>query len=308
VSLMGARRAPSHNSAARSALSAPRSTASSQLASGHMPCLPELNQGTSAALAASSYQHLRSPVQLRTPVRRRRQAIAGQRHHRGWVIALRLIGGAAAIWILLTVFGLILTHVFDKGAVHRSDLGVDVWFAHHRSPGWNSVMLFGTDLATTQTVIAVAAAAALLLRWWLKRWHESFIVIAAVAGEVLIFLAVTETVPQRRPPVPRLQAAPPTSSYPSGHTAAAVALYGSVAVLLLVYLSRLGFRWLATVLFCVPVYVAISRLYEGEHYPSDVIAGALLGSLWLTCVLRTLPPLRVAPGAEKRHEPRVARQ
>ncbi len=153
-------------------------------------------------------------MQLRAPARSRREAIREQRQYRAWVVALCLLGGAVAIWIVRTVFGLILTHVFDKGAVHRADLGVDIWFAHHRSPGWNSVMLFGTDLARTQTVIAVAAAAALLLRWRLKRWHESFIVIAAVAGEVLIFLAVTETVPQRRPPVPRLQAAPTTSSYP----------------------------------------------------------------------------------------------
>jgi membrane-associated phospholipid phosphatase len=247
-------------------------------------------------------------MQLRAAARSRRQPITGPRHQRGLVIALRLLGGAVAIWIVLTVFGLILTHVFDKGALHSADLGVDVWFAHHRSPGWNSVMLFGTDLARTQTVIAVAAATALVLRWFLKRWHESFIVIAAVAGEVLIFLAVTETVPQRRPPVPRLQSAPTTSSYPSGHTAAAVALYGCLGILLLVYVSRPGLRWLAAVLFCVPVYVALSRLYEGEHYPSDVVAGALLGGLWLTCVLRTLPPARVAPGAELRREPRLARR
>jgi membrane-associated phospholipid phosphatase len=247
-------------------------------------------------------------MQLRASAVPRRQGITGERHQRARVIALRLLGGAVAIWILLTVLGLILTHVFDKGAVHSSDLRVDVWFAHHRTPGWNSVMQIGTDLARTQTVIAVAAAAALLLRWLLKRWHESFIVIAAVAGEVLIFLAVTETVPQRRPPVPRLESAPTTSSYPSGHTAAAVALYGCLGVLLLVYVSRPGLRWLAAVLFCIPVHVALSRLYEGEHYPSDVIAGALLGGLWLTCVLRALPPIRVAPRAERRREPRLARR
>ena len=247
-------------------------------------------------------------MQFRAPAQALGQANTGHRRHRAWVVALCLLGGAVAIWIVLTVIGLILTHVFDKGAVHRADLGVDIWFAHHRSPGWNSVMLFGTDLARTQTVIAVAAAAALFLRWRLKRWHESFIVIAAVAGEVLIFLAVTQTVPQRRPPVPRLQAAPTTSSYPSGHTAAAIALYGCLGVLLLVYVSRPGLRWLAALLFCIPVYVALSRLYEGEHYPSDVIAGALLGGLWLTCVLRTLPPVRVAPRAEQRPEARLARR
>jgi membrane-associated phospholipid phosphatase len=246
-------------------------------------------------------------MQLRASVRPRRRATTG-RGRRAWAFALRLLGGAVAIWIVLTVLGLILTHVFDKGSVHSADLSVDVWFAHHRSPGWNSVMLFGTDLARTQTVIAVAAVAALLLRWLLKRWHESFIVMTSVAGEVLIFLAVTETVPQRRPPVPKLQSAPTTSSYPSGHTAAAVALYGCLGVLLLVYVSRPGLRWLAAVLFCIPVYVALSRLYEGEHYPSDVLAGALLGGLWLTWVLHTLPPVRLARRAEPQREPRLARR
>jgi membrane-associated phospholipid phosphatase len=247
-------------------------------------------------------------MQLRAPAQERRQAIRGQRYHRAWLTALGLAAGAVVIWIALTVAGLILTHVLNKGTFHREDLGVDVWFAHHRSSGWNSVMLFGTDLARTQTVIAVAAAAALFLRWRLKRWHESVIVIAAVAGEVLIFLAVTATVPQRRPPVPRLQAAPTTSSYPSGHTAAAIALYGCLGVLLLVCVSRPGLRWLAAVLFCIPVYVAISRLYEGEHYPSDVIAGALLGGLWLAWVLRVLPPLRAAPAAQRQPGPRRVRQ
>jgi membrane-associated phospholipid phosphatase len=245
-------------------------------------------------------------MQLKAAARPRRQAMTGQGRHHVVIVTLSLLGGAVAIWTVLTVLGLIVTHVFDKGSVHHADLGVDVWFSHHRSAGWNSVMLFGTDLARTQTVIGVAAAAALFLRWRLKRWHESLIVIAAVAGEVLIFLAVTEVVPQRRPPVPRLQAAPSTSSYPSGHTAAAVALYCCLGVLVLACVRQPRLRLLAAVLFCVPVYVAVSRLYEGEHYPSDVMAGALLGGLWLTCVLRLLPVGRGAPEAGQRSGTRAS--
>ena len=99
----------------------------------------------------------------------------------------------------------------------------------------------------------------------------------------------TATVPQRRPPVHRLQPAPPTSSYPSGHTAAAVALYCCVAVvILMIYARHPVARIVAGVLFLVPAFVACARLYLGEHYPSDVIAGALLGVLWLTHVFRTL--------------------
>jgi membrane-associated phospholipid phosphatase len=225
------------------------------------------------------------------PARRDRDEVTARRRYRGPLLAAaRLILGAVAIWVVLSIIGLLLTRVFDKGPLHSADLGVDVWFVHHRTAAWDSIMRFGTDMARTQTVIAVAAVVALMLRWLFGRWRQSLILISAVAGEVLIFLAVTATVPQRRPPVPRLQIAPTTSSFPSGHTGAAVALYGCIAILLLAKYGRRPAAWVAAALLCcIPVFVGISRLYEGEHYPSDVLAGALLGSLWLTVVLHAIP-------------------
>jgi membrane-associated phospholipid phosphatase len=140
------------------------------------------------------------------------------------------------------------------------------------------------------TVIAVTAAVALLLRWLVGRWHESLVLVTVMVGEIVLFLAAAETIHQNRPPVQHLDKAPPTSSYPSGHTAAAVALYCGIAVLLLLLYGRHPLaRIVACVLFLVPVFVAVARLYMGEHYPSDVIAGALLGSLWLSQVFRMLP-------------------
>jgi membrane-associated phospholipid phosphatase len=246
-------------------------------------------------------------VQLRAATQPRR-ALGSVRPHTWPAVALYLLAAAVAIWMLLSAIGLLLTHVFNAGPVHAADVGVNVWFSQHRTKTWDAIMLFGTDMAMTSTVIAVAAVVALLLRWRLRTWRASLILATAVIGEVLIFLAVSMTVPQRRPPVPRLQVAPPTSSYPSGHTAAAVALYGCIAVLLLtIYAGRPAARVAAALLFCIPAYVGISRIYEGEHYPSDVLAGALLGALWLICVLRTLPPrpMAVPAGIDRR---RLARR
>jgi membrane-associated phospholipid phosphatase len=193
------------------------------------------------------------------------------------------------LWGLLARIGLLVTHVFNTGPVHRADLGVDVWLAHHRSPLWNDITYVGTTLAQTWTALGVTVVAALLLRWRLGRWHESLVLITVMAGELLIFLSVTLTIHRHRPPVHRLDVAPETSSFPSGHTAAAVALYVSLAVLVFWIYGRTALtKTIVAVLCCVPFYVAFSRLYRGMHYPSDVLAGALLGGLWLWLVMKTL--------------------
>jgi undecaprenyl-diphosphatase len=158
--------------------------------------------------------------------------------------------------------------------------------------------VFGSGSANTQTAIAVAFAAFFLLRWWLGRWYESWVVAAAIVGELLIFLVVTAAVHRPRPPVHRLDVAPPTSSFPSGHTGAAVALYGCLAVIAWRYLSSNHRRIaavLCTFLWLIPAAVAISRAYRGMHYPSDIVAGALGGALWLAVVVWTFKPGPAAP-------------
>jgi membrane-associated phospholipid phosphatase len=218
------------------------------------------------------------------------------------VVALRLIGGAVVLWGLLCLLGELLTHVLNTGAFHHTDLGVDVWFAHHRSGVWNDITYVGTTMAQTDTAIIVTAVVVLFLRWRLGRWYESLVLITVMIGELAVFFFVTEIVTRPRPPVHRLDVAPPTSSFPSGHTAAALALYGGIAVMVFwIYGRTTVTRIVVGVLFCVPVYVGLSRLYRGMHYPSDVLAGALLGGLWLLLVTKTL--LRPATAAR----PRAAR-
>ncbi len=248
-------------------------------------------------------------MQLRAPARRDRRRAATRRtatqrtatqraqSARDWkIIAIRLVGGLIAVWALISLLGLLETRVLNSGPVYRADLGVDVWLAAHRTAFWNTATLVGTTMATTVTVIAVTAAVALLLRWLVGRWHESLVLVTVMVGEIVLFLGAAETIHQNRPPVHHLDKAPPTSSYPSGHTAAAVALYGSLAVLVIwIYGRRPAARIAAALLALIPFFVAFSRLYRGMHYPSDVIAGALLGVLWLLVVMTTLLRRRSRP-------------
>jgi undecaprenyl-diphosphatase len=99
-------------------------------------------------------------------------------------------------------------------------------------------------------------------------------------------MATTLLIDRSRPSVPKLDAAPPTSSFPSGHTAAAVCFYGAIAAII-IWHSRHRWVQVVTVVVCaaVPLSIAGSRLYRGMHYPTDVLAGGLLGAIWLTVVL-----------------------
>ncbi|MGV8977781.1 MAG: phosphatase PAP2 family protein [Cellulomonas sp.] len=216
----------------------------------------------------------------------------GSHQTSGRRVALRLGVGAAVIWAGLSMIGLLITRVVSPNGPPTWDAQVIDWLVAHRTPGLNTASGIGSGIANTQTAIAVTAVVVLLLRWRLGRWYESWIVVAAIAGELLVFVAITATVHRPRPAGHQLDGAPPTSSFPSGHTAAAVALYGCLAIMLLVVWPGAASRLAACVLVAIPIVVGASRLYRGMHFPSDVMFGAIGGALWLTVVLTTLLPGR----------------
>jgi membrane-associated phospholipid phosphatase len=201
--------------------------------------------------------------------------------------ALLLLGSAVVLLAVLVLLGMFLAKVASHDAIGRADTSASRWFAAHRSKDLNEATHYTTDAAETPTVtiLAVLVVAGAALAW--RRWREPLLVAVAVAGEVTIFLIVTLLVDRSRPPVSHLDKAPPTSSFPSGHTAAAIALYGAVAILASERARSAAVRWLfAALAVVIPVAVAISRVYRGMHYTSDVIAGAVLGTAWLLASLR----------------------
>ena len=76
--------------------------------------------------------------------------------------------------------------------------------------------------------------------------------------------------------------APPTSSFPSGHTFASVVLWGALAIV--AYRSHWSTWWrrlFLALVFVLPLLVAFSRVYRGMHHLTDVLASFTLAAIWL---------------------------
>lgn len=172
--------------------------------------------------------------------------------------------------------GLVIT-----GPLHGvpSERALSQALADGRTPLMNTLTSYGSLTGSTG-VIAVCTLLAVLLLWWATRqWWSAVVPAIAVLLELAVFLSASLIVGRPRPDVPHLDQAPPTSSYPSGHTGASTALWFSLALLA----QRIRTTWvrvLVTVLCAlVPFAVAYSRMYRGMHSATDVAAGFLNGAV-----------------------------
>ena len=111
-----------------------------------------------------------------------------------------------------------------------------------------------------------------------KRWRDMLLVVIGLALELATFLIVNEVVRRERPSVDKLGIVPTTFSFPSGHTAATIVLYGSIVLLVTLHMrSRLAKVLLWILVLLLTVAVGYARVYRGMHHVSDVVTGAIMG-------------------------------
>jgi undecaprenyl-diphosphatase len=198
---------------------------------------------------------------------------------------------------LLLGLGVLVTQVLSHGWLHREEVAFEHAIPGHRTPFWNAVTGYGTVLGATETVVVLTAVGCVLLAWLGHGPRLPVFLAVAVAGETALFLIASVVVDRLRPAIPHLDQAPPTSSFPSGHTAATLALWCGLALGLARTRPGHPLRALSWVLaVAVPSFVLASRLYRGMHWPTDVAAAIVFTLAWLL-LLRAilLPPVGSGP-------------
>jgi undecaprenyl-diphosphatase len=215
--------------------------------------------------------------------------------------------GVALILCAALAFGEIAEDVVEGDTITLIDVQLAHWFRERASTGFTHIMLFITHW---NGILGSSIMGALLALWfWHRKAHYWLtVVLVAVPGGMLLNVALKHVFRRARPTLEDPLLTLSTYSFPSGHTAAATVFYGLLAC----YLVRLVRGWparAAVMAACVlmVMLVALSRMYLGVHYLSDVLAAAAEGAAWLaTCItaVSTLQRRRIARarGDEQRSE------
>lgn len=160
--------------------------------------------------------------------------------------------------------------------IQELDQQMLLWVAEHlRWPLLDPVMIFYTSLGNAGLAFIVAALIFVCIRS--TRRAGATALTAMALGLIVTNLTIKPLVSRDRPWVVlegfvSLVTSSDPNSFPSGHTCAAFAF----GVALCVVLPQ---KWAKAAALIAAALMGFSRLYVGVHFPSDVLAGAVIGTL-----------------------------
>jgi undecaprenyl-diphosphatase len=203
--------------------------------------------------------------------------------HPAFGLGLFLLGGL--------IFSVLAFNVRTNGPLLAWDLPIDQSL-HARAiqDSWFVIelMRFSGELGKFAALII---AIPMLLYWlWKRHWNAICMLAIGVGGGSVWFLVLSTLMGRHRPIFPDpLEVPLPGPGFPSGHSIFSVLFYGLILYQLLPHLATRNWRILAGIdALLIVLLVGFSRIYMGEHYPTDVLAGYAFGLAWGALVYTSL--------------------
>lgn len=209
--------------------------------------------------------------------------------HPVFVFVTGMLASLALISACSIALGLLLTRVvLHVGGIARWDEHVDTYLAARRTPSRTHLSLIGS-IISGGVVLPIVTGLTALMSAALRKWRLAAFLVFVLGVESASYRITTLVIHRHRPRVVRLENLAVNASYPSGHTAASIAVYCGLALLLTSLVRNVAFRvaaWSAALL--IVAFDISSRLYRGMHHPFDIVGGAIVGAgaIWmlvLTC-------------------------
>lgn len=264
---------------------------------GHVHDGSGSSQSTAERRVASSWAPLLEPA-AGSPAERFADLVGATHPVRVFLAAA--LGGYALLVALTIAVGLLLTKVLlEIGGLASWDEGVNRWLARERTPRLVDLSYVGSTLAGG-IVIPVVVGVLLLLFLAFRRFRLAAFTLFVIGIESGTYRATTLVIHRDRPKVQRLEGLPVDASFPSGHTAASVALFGGLLLVLASRVEQAALRILLWALvIAIPAFVIWSRMLRGMHHVTDVSAGVLMG---IGALLITIFAARAAGAAAARRD------
>lgn len=215
----------------------------------------------------------------------------------GVVLFTGAVVSVAATWAFVE-----LAEIVQDGATQQFDEFVLQWIATHQAD-WARQVMFEITLLGTGLVLMTMVAVSAMFLWLSDHRFSAVLLIIATWGGVAMNAILKSRFDRPRPQVFEWGADVLTSSFPSGHAMSATIAYGTVAYLAARLQRKRLARWIT--LFIAGLLIALicaSRLYLGVHYPSDVLAGVVMGLAWTAFCMATLEAIQVFG---KRYRPAI---
>lgn len=214
------------------------------------------------------------------------------RHFRGLPLTLTLaaLAGLGGLWLGSTV------DYLSGGPIIRADRNIASLLHSLQTPFGLEVAARITAIGGWATALCIIAAFGLAF-WFLGQRALATGLVVATLGETATVGILKPLFGRVRPSIAHFTET--SASFPSGHAALAVALFGFLAYA--VCRARLlDARRAVPLASLLVLSIGFSRMYLGEHYLSDVVNGFLVGAIWLvigiaTSEARVMPGMAAAP-------------
>jgi membrane-associated phospholipid phosphatase len=226
--------------------------------------------------------------------------------HPATVFLAAVLAGFAVLSLISIALGLLVTDVLlDTGGLGRTDESAVKSLVAERTPFLTDASEVGSTVGGAPLLPILVGAIALVCAM-LRKWRIAAFAVFVLVVESATYRVTSLAAPRDRPHVHRLEDLPADASYPSGHTAAAIAVYVGLVLLLTSRFPTRALRicaWAVAIL--IPVFVALARMYRGMHHPLDVGGGLVVG---IGALLVLLFACRAAGAAHEARSPDAAKR
>jgi len=191
----------------------------------------------------------------------------------------------AAIALSAVVIFLELAEELAEDETRQLDVAILRWVATHRSPALTSFFLGVSALGTW--IFVSAATLCFCIAAVLRRQRRAAATLAAATLGIPPLVVLLKPLYARpRPDVVAHLDFVDSASFPSGHAIAASVFFGTLALIASrQILDDVHRALIVTAAALIIGLVALSRIYLGVHYASDVLGGVLVGTTWSLLVL-----------------------